>query len=47
MFMPIIFSVFMYSLPSGLVLYITVNSILSIAQMWVINKTLPAPSPVK
>lgn len=45
--MPIIFSVFMYSLPSGLVLYITVNSILSIAQMWVINKTLPAPSPVK
>lgn len=45
--MPLLFSVFMYSLPSGLVLYITVNSILSIAQMWVINKTLPAPAPVK
>ena len=45
--MPLIFSVFMYSLPSGLVLYISVNSILSIAQMWVINKTLPAPAPVK
>lgn len=40
--MPILFAFFMYSLPSGLVLYITVNSVLSIAQMWAINRMIPA-----
>lgn len=45
-FMPIIFAVFMYTLPSGLVLYITVNTVLSIAQMWFINRRIPAPPAV-
>lgn len=45
-YMPLIFAVFMYSLPSGLVLYITVNSVLSIAQMWFINRRIPAPPAV-
>ena len=36
--MPLMFTVFMISLPSGLVLYIVVNSILTIVQQLVINK---------
>jgi YidC/Oxa1 family membrane protein insertase len=36
--MPLMFTVFMISLPSGLVLYIVVNSILTIVQQLVINR---------
>lgn len=42
-FMPVIFGIFLYNMPSGLVFYITVNAILSILQTWVLNKTMPAP----
>ena len=38
MFMPIAFSVIFFFSPSGLVLYMVVNSILSVAQQWVITK---------
>jgi YidC/Oxa1 family membrane protein insertase len=38
LFMPVIFSVFFFFFPSGLVLYWVVNNILSIAQQWVITK---------
>ena len=36
--MPLMFTVFMISMPSGLVLYIAVNSVLTIAQQLVINR---------
>lgn len=42
-FMPVIFAVFLYSLPAGLVFYISVNAILSISQTWLLNRTVPAP----
>jgi YidC/Oxa1 family membrane protein insertase len=42
MMMPIMFTFFMLYLPSGLTLYILVNSILTIAQQWHINRTLKA-----
>jgi YidC/Oxa1 family membrane protein insertase len=38
--MPVMFAVFMIPLPSGLVLYIVVNSILTIVQQLVINRRL-------
>jgi len=38
MFLPIIFTVFFLSFPSGLVLYWLVNNCLSILQQWYINK---------
>ena len=37
--MPIVFSVFFFFFPAGLVLYWLVNNILSIAQQWHINRT--------
>lgn len=37
-FMPIFFSVIMFSLPAGLVVYILINNVLSIAQQWVIHR---------
>jgi len=37
-FMPIFFSVIMFTLPAGLVVYILVNNVLSIAQQWVIHR---------
>lgn len=40
MFMPLMFSVFFFFFPSGLVLYWLVNNILSIAQQWHINRTI-------
>ncbi|MBI3179873.1 MAG: membrane protein insertase YidC [Deltaproteobacteria bacterium] len=40
--MPVMLTVFMIALPSGLVLYILVNSILTIIQQLAINRTLPA-----
>jgi len=36
--MPLIFSVMMFTLPAGLVVYILVNNILSIGQQWVIHR---------
>jgi YidC/Oxa1 family membrane protein insertase len=38
MIMPIVFSVFFFFFPAGLVLYWLVNNILSIAQQWHINR---------
>ncbi len=37
--MPLMFSVFFFFFPAGLVLYYTVNNILSIAQQWMITRT--------
>lgn len=45
--MPLIFTGFMLFLPSGLVFYILVNTIASIAQQWWMNHKLPAAVPVK
>ena len=36
--MPIVFSVFFFFFPAGLVLYWLVNNVLSIAQQWHINR---------
>lgn len=36
--MPLIFSFFMFTFPSGLVLYFCVNMVLTIAQQWLINR---------
>lgn len=40
MFMPVIFTVMFLFFPAGLVLYWTVNNILSIAQQWQINRMI-------
>lgn len=40
--MPIIFSIFFFFFPAGLVLYWLVNNILSIAQQWYVNKKIHA-----
>ena len=45
--MPIVFSVFFFFFPAGLVLYWLVNNILSIAQQWYVNKTIHAAALVK
>jgi YidC/Oxa1 family membrane protein insertase len=37
MIMPIVFSVFFFFFPAGLVLYWLVNNVLSILQQWRIN----------
>jgi YidC/Oxa1 family membrane protein insertase len=42
--MPAMFTVFMLFLPSGLNLYILVNTVLSLAQQWYLKKKL-SPSP--
>jgi YidC/Oxa1 family membrane protein insertase len=38
--MPIVFSVFFFFFPAGLVLYWLVNNVLSIAQQWQITRAL-------
>lgn len=43
--MPLMFAVVMYTFPSGLALYSLVNTVLSILQMWLINRTIPAVMP--
>ncbi len=47
--MPLIFIFIMFSLPSGLCLYITINSTLTIIQQWLIRRkygtALPTPAP--
>lgn len=40
--MPIVFSIFFFFFPAGLVLYWLVNNILSIAQQWYVNKKIHA-----
>ena len=40
MSLPIVFTVFFAFFPAGLVLYWTVNNILSIAQQWYITKNI-------
>lgn len=40
MFMPIMFSVFMLFLPVGLVVYILVNTVMSVTQQWMYNKNI-------
>lgn len=44
-FMPLIFGMFMFNLPSGLVLYTMVNMSLSMAQQWFIRRTYKLPAP--
>jgi len=41
-FLPLIFTFMMATFPAGLVLYWTVNNILSIAQQWLINRIMAA-----
>ena len=45
--MPIMFSIFFFFFPAGLVLYWLVNNILSIAQQWYINKMIHAEALAK
>ena len=37
--MPVFFSVIMFTLPAGLVVYILVNNVLSIGQQWLIHRS--------
>ncbi len=43
--MPVVFTVLFYKMPSGLVLYWLVNTVLSIAQQWYINRDKDSPKP--
>lgn len=43
--MPLMFGLFMFGLPAGLCFYILVNSLLTILQQWVINRTLGPMTP--
>lgn len=43
-FMPVMFTLFCMFFPAGLVLYWTVNNLLSMAQQWVVNKQLETQS---
>ena len=45
--MPVVFSIFFFFFPAGLVLYWLVNNVLSIAQQWHINKTIHAEALLK
>ncbi len=45
--MPVVFSVFFFFFPAGLVLYWLVNNILSIIQQWYVNKTIHAAALLK
>jgi YidC/Oxa1 family membrane protein insertase len=46
-YMPIVFSIFFFFFPAGLVLYWLVNNILSITQQWHINKMIHAEALLK
>lgn len=46
-FMPLMFSVMFFFFPSGLVLYYVVNTLLSMAQQWVITKKMSEPAAAK
>jgi len=45
--MPVVFSIFFFFFPAGLVLYWLVNNLLSIAQQWYINKSIHAQALAK
>ncbi len=45
--MPVVFSVFFFFFPAGLVLYWLVNNVLSITQQWYINKMIHAEAQLK
>jgi YidC/Oxa1 family membrane protein insertase len=45
--MPIVFSIFFFFFPAGLVLYWLVNNVLSILQQWYVNKTIHAETLAK
>ena len=47
MAMPIIFSVFFFYFPAGLVLYWVINNLLSILQQWMINRSIHAAALAK
>jgi YidC/Oxa1 family membrane protein insertase len=38
--MPLVFGIFFFTFPSGLVVYIFVNMVLSILQQWLIKRSL-------
>jgi YidC/Oxa1 family membrane protein insertase len=40
MIMPVVFSVFFFFFPAGLVLYWVINNVLSILQQWMINRSI-------
>jgi YidC/Oxa1 family membrane protein insertase len=44
-FMPLAFTIIFYSFPSGLALYVLVNTILSILQMFLVNRAFPLVHP--
>jgi len=43
--MPMMFVAFMFAFPSGLNIYILINTLLSITQMWLINRAYPVAQP--
>lgn len=43
--MPLLFAVFMFTFPSGLVLYFCCNILLTIGQQWLINQTIKIDAP--
>jgi len=45
--MPLVFSIFFFFFPAGLVLYWLVNNVLSIAQQWYVNKMIHADAVAK
>ncbi len=45
--MPVVFSIFFFFFPAGLVLYWLVNNVLSILQQWYVNKTIHAAALAK
>lgn len=45
--MPVVFSIFFFFFPAGLVLYWLVNNVLSIAQQWYVNKIIHAEALAK
>lgn len=47
MIMPVVFSVFFFFFPAGLVLYWLVNNVLSIAQQWSINRSMSQQTAAK
>jgi YidC/Oxa1 family membrane protein insertase len=42
MIMPVVFSIFFFFFPAGLVLYWFINNVLSMAQQWYVNKSIHA-----
>ena len=47
MIMPVVFSIFFFFFPAGLVLYWVINNVLSILQQWLINRSIHAAALAK